>query len=278
MDVPIINPKKTAFHLAGIVPVHTQPSDFKMPWHDCLMPIAQDYTAVERAVIECAYAGCETIWIISNDDMSPLVKYRLGEWVRDPVVEERENSHHMEVKIPIFYVPLNSIDRKKRDTLSWNILYGAWTAFWTARRISKWVIPKKYFVSFPYGVYKEKVVHPHRVRISSKGEYYSTFNDKSVKDGEYLSFTFNGEQFKKYKRLIRSHRDAARHLELAQIFGSDTMVEDATKNEVPWYYPINNWENYCNYLGSEDRKEIVRPNKKILTSKNWNRLGIADEE
>ena len=31
----------SGFHLAGIVPVAGQPLDFNMPWHDCLMPIAQ---------------------------------------------------------------------------------------------------------------------------------------------------------------------------------------------------------------------------------------------
>ena len=75
----------SSFHLAGIVPVAGQPLDFKMDWHDSLMPIAPDYLAVERAVFECAWAGCETIWIVANDDMTPLIRHRLGEWVQDPV-------------------------------------------------------------------------------------------------------------------------------------------------------------------------------------------------
>ena len=77
------------FHLAGIVPVSGQQLDFKMPWHDAMMPIAQNYLAVERAVVECAYAGCETIWIICHDDIQPLIRYRLGDKVNDPVWEYR---------------------------------------------------------------------------------------------------------------------------------------------------------------------------------------------
>ena len=50
-----------SFHLAGIVPVAGQDLGFGFPWHDSLMPIAQDYLAVEHAVLSCAYAGCETI-------------------------------------------------------------------------------------------------------------------------------------------------------------------------------------------------------------------------
>ena len=74
-----------AFHLAGIVPVAGKALDFNFPWHDCLQPIAQNYLAVERAVVECAYAGCETIWIVCHDDMQPLIRYRLGEYIQDPV-------------------------------------------------------------------------------------------------------------------------------------------------------------------------------------------------
>ena len=36
------------------------------------MPIAPNYTLLENAVYECAWAGCETIWIICNDDVAPL--------------------------------------------------------------------------------------------------------------------------------------------------------------------------------------------------------------
>ena len=41
-----------AFHLAGIVPVAGQSLDFDMPWHDSMMPIARDYLAEERPVLE----------------------------------------------------------------------------------------------------------------------------------------------------------------------------------------------------------------------------------
>ena len=33
-----------------------------------MMPVASRLTAIERSVMECAWAGCETIWIICNDD------------------------------------------------------------------------------------------------------------------------------------------------------------------------------------------------------------------
>jgi hypothetical protein len=42
-------------HVAGIIPVAGLKSDFDLPWHPSLMPIAPNYLAVERAVAECAY-------------------------------------------------------------------------------------------------------------------------------------------------------------------------------------------------------------------------------
>jgi hypothetical protein len=130
-----------SFHLAGIIPVSGQDLDFNMPWHDCLMPVAQNYLAVERAVVECAYAGCETIWVVCHDDMQPLIRHRLGDWVSDPVWEYRKWDRFPSQKvkdIPIFYVPISVNDRGKRDCLSWSVLYGAVSAYKISHMISKW--------------------------------------------------------------------------------------------------------------------------------------------
>ena len=61
------------FHLAGIIPIAGQPLEYGMPYPDCLLPIAPDYTMIEAAVVEAAFAGCDTIWIICNDDLAPIV-------------------------------------------------------------------------------------------------------------------------------------------------------------------------------------------------------------
>ena len=51
------------FHLAGIVPVAGQKLDFNQVLPDCLMPIAPDYTLIEAAVVECAYAGYGWLYV-----------------------------------------------------------------------------------------------------------------------------------------------------------------------------------------------------------------------
>ena len=64
------------FHLAGVVPVSGVESDFGFPWHPSLNPVGKNYLAIERAVVECAWAGCETIWVVCDDDTQPLIKHR----------------------------------------------------------------------------------------------------------------------------------------------------------------------------------------------------------
>ena len=96
-------------HLAGVIPVSGIKSDFNMPWHASLMPIGPDYLAVERAVAECAYAGCDTIWIVCSDDVTPLIRHQIGEKIQDPVYNYRHfeiNKGEVKKPIRIYYVPL----------------------------------------------------------------------------------------------------------------------------------------------------------------------------
>ena len=97
-------------HLVGVIPVAGFEGDFGFPWHDCLQPIAQNYLAIERSVVECAFAGADTIWIVCNDDMQPLIRHRIGEYVQDPVWLYRSYEKHPsenQKPIPIFYVPIH---------------------------------------------------------------------------------------------------------------------------------------------------------------------------
>ena len=122
--------RKLNFHLAGIIPVAGLPLDFKMPWHDSLMPIAPDYLAVERSVYECGIAGCETIWIVCHKEMTPLIRHRLGDYILDPTINfsllrkyHARAEEHLK-RIPIYYLPIHPKDRGVRDGLTWSIIYG----------------------------------------------------------------------------------------------------------------------------------------------------------
>ena len=295
---------KNYFHLAGIVPVAGQPMDFNFPWHDSCMPIAQDYLAVERAVVECAYAGCETIWIVCHDDMQPLIRHRLGDYVNDPVwVARIKDTRPSESKkqIPIFYVPVHPKDRDKRDCLAWSALYGVMSAYNVSKQISKWTVPDKYYVAFSHGVYPVEFLREHRNAISNSSRFILTSQNKSAKQNEYLGFTFGNDDFVLFRRALREkatglyvsnpeggipkqrlsleERYSARFFDLAQVF-EPLEIKDSCLVEVPWYYKIDNWESYCEFLASEDSKNIKRPPKSILSYHEFNKVGqenYADE-
>ena len=68
-------------HLAGIITVANLETDFGMAIPDPILPIAQNFSAIQKSVFECAMAGCNTIWIVANNDLAPIIRETVGEWV-----------------------------------------------------------------------------------------------------------------------------------------------------------------------------------------------------
>ena len=243
------------FHLAGIVPVTGAKLDFNMPWHDSLMPVAQDYLAVEHAVYECACAGANTIWVVCKEGTTPLLRHRLGDWIYDPVEIDKVASNprskmkdHIR-RIPIYYVRLKPIDFERRESLGWSVLTGAITSFRMSFRVSKWVIPDKYFVSFPYGVYDADVLRKKRHMLRSTQSYIVTHNGQSAADGLQTAFTFDRDVFVYARREIRKYKTS-----LDEIFKS-VMLDNPKEIELPWYHSIDTWEDYKQYLASDNEVE-----------------------
>jgi len=279
------------FHLAGIVPVAAHKMDFAMDWSDCLMPIAPDFTAIENAVLECAWAGCETIWIICNDDVSPLVRYRIGDYLMDPVYFNRFDTHPNDNKrrIPVFYVPLHHRDRGRRDCLAWSVIHGAARCYSVCARLSSQLSPRKYYVSFPHGVYKADLLRPHRKAVSSTKPFFLKHQGQSIRTGAQLGFTFDAEDWKIFRDILKLRREdlikaellekknAASEFTLDMVFNHGK-IDNALQVEVPWYYPIDSWDSYCYFLGSNERKELAHPGPHILKYREYNRIGYEPDD
>jgi hypothetical protein len=283
------------FHLAGIVPVAGQRLDFDQIWPDCLMPIAPNYTLIEAAVAECAWAGCDTIWVICNDDIGPAVKKKIGDFVGDPVWAYRKfDKYPNESKrqIPVYYVPVHPKDRDKRDCLAWSVLHGSLTAFKISDELSRWVIPNKYYVSFPYGYFPAWQLREHRKIISSSKNIYLTSEGKSMKDNFYTSFTFGKDEFIEFRRVIRTgtgrwkpgvnykeyealpieERWSARFFELEQVFAPfDTT--SAQEIQVQTFYNIGSWQQYKHFMAENIDNDIRRPSKTILLNQVFKPIG-----
>jgi hypothetical protein len=279
------------FHLAGIVPVAGGRTDLDLPFPDIMLPIANDYTLLDAAVVECAYAGCDTIWIICNDDTAPLLRHRIGDYIEDPAYyyyNTTKNPDHRK-RIPIFWVPQHPKDRDKRDCLSWSVIYGALNAFKVSANISKWMIPDKYYVSFPYGLANPREVMSSRKWYRTDKNYYMVKDNKTIQDNIYASFTFGKEEFILYRRNVRKgtgkfkgdygnmealpieERWSARFFEPKDVF-SDLDLDAANLLIVKDFFNITSWEEYRQFITSDYCEEIEKPPKDLFSYREFNRV------
>lgn len=269
------------------------------------MPVAADLLAVENAVLQAARAGCKTIWVVGHRETQAILRHRMGDFILDQSSMRQaifSTAPEMHVKeIPIYYVPIHPKDRDRRDCLAWSVIYGALRAFHIANIMSRWVVPDKYFVSFPYGLVDLETLHDARNLIRSRKNFYVTYRGKSIRDGEYLPFTFDRDDFIKFRRVIREgtgrfvnmkfdsekkrlisqdrlpldKQHSARFFTLDKVFGCAT-IEGNNTIETPWYHSIDSWEKYVKYMGSPEALTVERP--RYFTYKEWNPISKDKDE
>jgi len=229
-----------------------------------LIPVGRGYSALQRAVVECAYAGCETIWITLAAGQEPLIRDQLGDYVEDPVWFYRYKEKYPKEnrkQIPIFYVRTPLKDAGRRDCASWGILNSAACAYYTSKKISNWLLPTKYYVAFPFGVYEPSLLREHRNAISSVDKpFYITYDGKSIADGLPLGFTFDTSSFvrirKQFRDLEKTQRGAsskaARYFKLKDIFNviDPQFVDGSTEMCLERYSDISFWNGYVDYMSS----------------------------
>ena len=285
-----MKPAPKGRNLAGIIPISGKKDSFDFPWPDYLQPLREGFLAVERCVYECAYAGCDSIWIVCNDDTSPLIRKRIGDYVMSPTFFKQKdfvkNKGYHEKWIPVFYTPISQKDRDRRDSLGWSVLHGALSSFLVSDRLSSWANPTKYFVSFPYGIYDPSFVQDHLDAIRGPESFYSCYDGKSVRDGLYLSFTFFPEDWPKFKHHIKDQctggsrlmpaqeRWSSRHFTLDKIFDISVISIDK-KVEVGEYYDLDSWNQLKEYYKSD--LKIPRPTRQFMKPYIF-KGGIHDEE
>ena len=282
-------------HLSGIIPVANYETTINVSFPELLLPISDGYNLIQRAVQECAMAGCDTIWIVANQDMSPVIRETIGDWVYDPVYFKRDFAtkfySELRKEVPIYYVGIKPKDFDRRDSYGWSILEGAHTAYMTSYRISKWITPEKYFVSFPFGITDPEQIRQFRKPIRDKNKnFHYTFDQQTVKDNLPLPFTLTGEEFIKCRRAINKkttreylpplqnqkypsqklplhQRWSAQKFKLADIF-ENVDFEFSHKHDLEWFYDISDWDSYLRYISSENKikppfEGLTKPRKHV---------------
>ena len=284
-----------SLHLSGIIPIANYETDLNVSFPELLMPVADGFNLIQKSVHECAMAGCNTIWVVANDDMAPIIRKTIGDWVYDPVYYKRdmESKFYSQLRkeVPIYYVGIKPKDQDKRDSYGWSILEGIHAAYMTSLKISKWLTPEKYYISFPFGVFDIYFIRKHRKLIRDKTKnLFFKYNGQSVADNQYLPFTMTGEDFKLCRRAINKkttrgylpplpdqqypsqklplqERWSARHFTLSDIY-EPLLTMPHKSIDLQWHYNICNWQNYIEYLSSDNLidkplDDLTRPRQHV---------------
>ena len=268
-----------SIHLSGIIPIANYETDLNVSFPELLLPICDDFSLIQKSVYECAAAGCNTIWIVANDDLAPIIRKTVGDWVYDPVYYKRDFSSkfysELRKEVPIYYVGIKPKDFDRRDSYGWSVIEGMHAAYMTAYKISKWLTPEKYFVSFPFGVTDPFQIRDFRKPIRDKNKnFFYSYGDNTVKNNTPLPFTLTGEDFLKCRRAINQkttreylpplpnqkypsqklplhERWSARHFTLSEIY--EPLVTVPHKSiDLEWHYNISSWQDYVDYISSDN--------------------------
>lgn len=276
-------------NLAGIIPLSGFNNSFDFPWPDYLQPLREGMLAVERSIYECAYAGCDSIWVVCNDDVAPLVRTRLGDYVMNPrYFQEKDfvkRKDYHEKWTPIFYTAVSQKDRDRRDSLAWTILHGSLTSFVVSSKMSQWCIPTKYFVSFPQGIYHPGLVSNYKDDIRGPKSFFFSTGGKTVRENKYTAFTFFPEDWPKFKHNAKGlctggnksipfqERWSSKNISLDKMFDLSVISKDKVV-EVGEYYDLDSWDSLRNYYKSDIK--IPRLSKQFMKPYKF-KGGIEDE-
>lgn len=266
------------------------------------MPVGANYTALERAVFECACAGCESIWITVNDNWMPLIKERVGDHIYDPVWYYRQydvNPRDSRKVIPIFYVPHLAKYRNRRDSLGWGVVNSAIYASSVLKNMSDYTVPNKFYASFPFGIYNPRELTENRGIISSNRRFFVSYDGKTIKDNCRLGFTFDWNDVRKINRYVHKEgtgawrtvgefvkgdpsawaerlppdkKYSARKFTLGKVFSS-LDEENSFRADISWYYDISTWEEYKKFMGS--KRNLERP--VLFTRASLPPIGVDDD-
>lgn len=236
-------------NIVGVIPSFDRNLNFGFEWDECLLPLEKDYTAIERSVLECAYAGCTSVWITCDPQMIPLIKERMGEIVLDPIAFNRAEQSYLNTYekkyLPIYYVPINTFDLEKRESTSWQILWSAHSSYYVSKFMSKWTTYDRVYVSFPFGIYDPSVVRQHRSVIRQENVLL-THEGKTVLDDVPLGFSFTPSDFiqsrKNFRALYTKYATETNKMGPASTF-KNLKENKAFKIPVKTYHQVSDFDS-----------------------------------
>ena len=131
-----------------------------------------------------------------------MLRKHLGEWVEDPAWWYRNTPtpDAYRLQIPIFYIRMTEKDRRQRGSAAWGIIHGARVANKMARNVSKWTVPARFFVSFPWSGINFWEFKQYRQTTATVRNFYFTHKGESAWTNEYIPFCFSQDALREMKR------------------------------------------------------------------------------
>lgn len=232
-------------HIAGIVPVAAVRTDIDLVLPPSMLPIENGFYNVQRAILECAYVGCNTIWVVCSDSEAKLIQSVCGDFVMNMYDYERSMHSAMpgdnRKMIPIIYTPLSFKYQNKKGIIL-SMIEGVRASFHVSKSISKWMVPYKYYVANPYGVYSPEI-DSIKTRIGGTANFFVKFDGRTAMDGENLGFCLGVDEAKHCSYLIKRIR-GNRDFDLDIILDNDILRSNFDTYEVGKYHNIQNWKGY----------------------------------
>ena len=75
-----------------------------------------------------------------------------------------------------------------------------------------------------------------------------------------------------FEELEKEKKHFFDNFSLEKIF-KQVILKNRIEVELPWFYPIDSWDNYCAYMASEERKEIRHPGKLVISYREYSPIG-----
>ena len=236
-------------HIAGIIPVSKVNSDIDLVLHPSMLPIANNFYAIQRSIVECSYMGCKTIWVVCDESVAPLLKKVCGDFVLNLAQHERAKFTNFpqdnRTSVPIFYVPI-SYKNMNKEGIGAAVIDGVNACFTVSDKMSKWLVPYRYYVSMPYGIYNPRILETKSL-VRQNESFFYTHKGQSAQTGCHMGFSFSVRQFKHCSYLFK-RIDVKSNYTLDLVFGDGIMNENSCSIELEDYKDISSWDGYREML------------------------------
>ena len=197
---------------------------------------------------------------------------------------------------------MNVTDLNVRDSIGWGVVNSAVNADYVLKGISKYVRPDRFYAAFVQSAYNPWCLLDQRRKVKNvHHNFYLKFQDKSIKTGDYMGFTFSRSDLSK----IRSHvfregtvrslfgektdnifanrislpseeRYSGKNFGLDKVF-EPVIMDESNSFELNQYYVIDNWDGYREMLSSTLRLRI--PNVPLIKPKtSLAKIGMYETE